>query len=337
MAKKETIVANPATSAVEDLFAPSVEVSTPQTKISEEWQPSAAKGKNNVYQAIVRFIPWYQDPKRGSIKDKWSCWLTDPITQKGKMIDCPSSVGKPSPLQDMYWKLKKSDNVVLQGKADIFSRKHAYASLIQVIKDDNNKDLEGKILIWKYGVKIWDKINAELNPVIGDKDDPFDIINGKAFAVVVTKVSGFNNYDQSKFVDKRIPLCIPNDEGKLIPINAKSDKKEVFDWVKENSPELNKFDYKEWDQDTHDYVNSVIVAVTGQASVPTRMANVVNSQKATPTGKPATPAQSGISSTDISIDDLDDMGTSDFPDLDLPSIEDLGSSLGDLDDLYKQA
>jgi hypothetical protein len=315
------------------LFNPQVETKDAKGSSGDEYQPSAAKGKNNVYQAIIRFVPWYQSPKQ-SIKEKWVCWLVDPVTEKGRFVDCPSSVGKPSLLQDIYWKLKKSESVLLQKQAEVFSRKHSYASLIQVIKDENNKELEGKILVWKYGVKVWEKINAELKPVIGDPQDPFDIINGKAFALIITKVSGFNNYDQSKFADKRIPLLIPNAEGKLMPIKIDSDRKAIFEWVKTNSPDLAKHEYREWDQETHDYVNHVIVAVTGQASAPSKMSDVnTNVNKST---SPQASQPSGISASNISIEDIGlDLGNT-LPNLDLPNMNDLGLG-GDLDDILKDS
>jgi len=319
-------------------FSPDVEANEPKAGQTSEYNPSAAKGKNNVYQSIIRFIPWYQNPKHGSIQEKWVSYLIDPVTNRGRYVDCPSSVGKPSPLQDIFWKLKKSESVQEQKVADTFSRRHSYASLIQVIRDENAPELEGKILVWRYGVKIWEKINSELKPVIGDKHDPFEILGGKAFALVITKVSGYNNYDQSKFIDKKIPLCIPGEkEGKKVlnPINESSDKKKVFDWVKDNSPDLGKYSYQEWDQETFDYVNHVIVAVTGQGSVTQKYDNVVNRKTSAASAPSAGLPTNEISVENISLDGDDfggDVGSS-FPDLDLgdlPQVEGLG---GDLDDI----
>jgi hypothetical protein len=319
-------------------FTPDTEVSEPKSAQTDEYNPSAAKGKNNLYQSVIRFIPWYQNPKSGSIQEKWVSYLQDPITNRGRYIDCPSSVGKPSPLQDIYWKLKKSESVQEQKLADTFSRRHSYASLIQVIRDENAPELEGKIMVWRYGVKIWEKINSELKPVIGDKHDPFNIIDGKIFALIIAKVSGFNNYDQSKFLDKKIPLCLPGPikDGKpsLEPINANTDKAMVFNWVKENSPDLSKYSYREWDQETFDYVNHVITSVTGQGSVSQKYDNIVNRE---------TPAASapvaGISSTDISVEDLDlgagllGTGGLDLPELDTLDIPSIGGITGSLDDI----
>jgi hypothetical protein len=322
-----------------DFFTPEVESNEPKSSQSDEYNPSAAKGKNNIYQAIIRFIPWWQNPKHGSIQDKWVSYLIDPITNRAKYVDCPSSVGKPSPLQDIYWKLKKSESVKEQKLADLFSRRHSYASLIQVIRDENNPELEGKILAFRYGVKLWEKINAELKPVIGEKHDPFDIMNGKAFALVITKVSGFNNYDQSKFVDKRIPLCIPKD-GKLIPVSASTDKATIFNWAKDNSPDLTKYAYKEWDQETYDYVNHIITTVAGQNSSSQKYDNIVNrtttGSKVVSTGGLQSPP---ITSSNITVDDLNLGDTTNFdislPDLDLPNLSNIGGIDGDLDDIIK--
>jgi len=322
------------------LFNPETEVSSDSSSVTDEYKPSAEKGKNNVYQAIIRFIPWYKDPKHGSLQDKWTSWLVDPVTDRGRFVDCPSSVGKPSQLQDMYWKLKKSESVTFQKKAQIFSRRHSFSTLIQVIKDENNSDLEGKILVYRFGVKIWEKINAELKPVIGEKHDPYDILQGKAFALVITKVSGYNNYDQSKFVDKRIPLCIPNEEEKLKPITPDNDKKKVFEWVKENSPNLEKYSYQEWDSETQDYVNQVINAVTGETVVPTNTASVVNKKDDGGANVSDKVANDEISSKNISTEDIgDDDGDSlELPDLDDDKKDDDDSDSGisgDLDDVMK--
>lgn len=322
-------------------FNPDTEVKEQKSAQTDEYSPSAAKGKNDLYQSVVRFIPWWQNPKSGSIQEKWVSYLQDPVTNRGRYVDCPSSIGKPSPLQDIYWKLKKSESVQEQKLADTFSRRHSYASLIQVIRDENAPELEGKILVWRYGVKLWEKINSELKPIIGEKHDPFDIINGKVFALVITKQSGYNNYDQSKFLEKKIPLCLPGPEkdGKptLEPITITSDQKTVFEWVKANSPDLSKYAYREWDQDTFDYVNHVITSVTGQGSVSQKYDNVVNRE--TPAAN--VPA-AGITSEPISVENIDlgtggddssGIGGLELPNLDnleIPPVEGISGDLSDI-------
>jgi len=320
-----------------NLFNPQVE-EIKNTPTYTDYRPSAAKGKNGTYQAIIRFVPWWGDPKHGSIREKWSCFLVDPLTEKGRGVDCPSSIGQPSILQDMYFKCKNSDNALLNSKKDIFSRRHVFAALIQVIKDEQNPDLEGKIIPWKFGVKIYDKLQAELKPMIGEKHDPFDILTGKAFALIITKVSGFNNYDNSKFLDKQIPLLMPNESGQLAPISTTTDKQSVFDFVKSDSPDLPEFhDFKPWDQTIHDYVNQVITQVTGVATTPSNYAAASNANTA---DKAGTVVESGITSSNLNLDDLttpevanDPLAGLDLPDLSAPSTD--GGITGDLDDVLK--
>ena len=323
------------------LFHPKVDLGNAQTKNSIDYSPSADKGQNGVYKAIIRFVSWWNDPEH-SISDKWVCWLVDPITNRGRYVDCPSSIGKPSPLQDMFFKLRKSESIQERKKSEIFSRRHSFSAVVQVIKDDQNKEAEGKLMIWKFGKKIWEKIEAEKKPLIGEPHEAFDLLDGKAFAVVVTKVSGYNNYDQSKFLDKKIPLLLPlntdgnvDPKGTLTPINEKTLRETVFNFLKEHSPDLRKYAFKEWDQETHDYVNQVIVAVTGQ--VPSNAyGDIVNKQTSqisldSPSDTPKqVPTDSGITSTDLSLEELNiDSGLDSIPNLDLPDLNiSKDSSLG---------
>ena len=321
------------TDNLDSLFHPQVEMASEKgSKSLVEYQPTADKGQGGIYKSIIRFVTWYQDPVH-SYTSKWSCWLVDPVTNRGRMIDCPSTVGKPSLIQDMFFKLRKSDSVQEQKKAEIFSRKQVYTAIIQVIKDDQQKDLEGKLMIFKFGKKIYEKYEAEKKPVIGEPHEPFDLVDGKAFALVITKVSGFNNYDQSKFLPNKIPLLIPDTTGKLIPITADSDRKTVFEFLKTNSPDLNKYSYKEWDQETYDYVNQVIVAVTGHVPQSNNMADVRNNVNVqNPPKIDTTPSPIGITTTELTLDDLQDNSTPALPELDLPSLN-LNVGLGgDLDD-----
>jgi len=319
---------------LESLFNPQVDMGGAPSRATEEYKVSSDKGKGGVYQSVIRFIPYWQNPKN-SLQEKWVSWLVDPVTQKGRFVDCPSSIGKPSLLQDMYWKLKKSESVLDQKKADIFSRRHNFGSLIQIIKDDNQPELEGKIMYFSFGKKIWEKIDAELKPIIGDPHNPFDILKGKAFALVVTKVSGYNNYDQSKFVNTVIPLCIPNEAGKLIPINESSDKQMVFDFLKTNSPDISKYAFKEWDTDMKDYVNHVITAVTGQVQSNNNYGDI-NQTISNSNPIPGASVNPGSTSNDISVLDINVGGdlSASMPSLDLPDLPSINSmGIGNVDDL----
>lgn len=334
---------------LDSLFHPNVDFSKGSSQSDEEYSPSADKGTNGVYQSVIRFIPWWQDPQH-SIFDKWVCFLVDPVTNRGRSVDCPSSVGKPSLLQDMYFKLKKSESIQDQKKADIFSRRHQYASLIQVIKDPHNPKLEGKILVFKFGKKIFEKLEAEKKPLVGEPHEPFDLLYGKPFQLIITKQSGFNNYDQSKFLSSPIPLMIPvNAKGEIVPlgtegsklagINERTPKEMVFNYLKENSPDLNKYAFKDWDMETIEYVNQIIVQVTGE--VPSNaIADIRNSENLkTPASKSTTGSKTsskntGIIATELSLDELSSEGlTDEFTSLNLDDLSSDGLGLpGDLNE-----
>lgn len=185
------------------LFSPKIEnVNEKKGGALEFYKPTPEKGKGGVYQSLIRFVTWHENPAK-SIIDKWTCWLEDPTTGKPRSIDCPSSVGKPSLIQDKYWQLKNSKSAMDQELAKKFSRSQAIYSIVQIIRDDNDPSLNGKFMIWKFGKKVNEKINLEMKPMMGEGINPFHPIEGRAFGLVITKVSGYANYDQSTFVGQK--------------------------------------------------------------------------------------------------------------------------------------
>jgi hypothetical protein len=225
----------------------------PEKKGGTIFKPDANAGKEGVYKAVVRFLPWHKDVKK-SVMKKWSCWMTDPGTNESKMVDCPSTVGRKSVLQDLFWKFKKSDSVAEQRLADNFSRRQRFASLVQIIKDDNNPENVGRIMVWPYGVKIYNKIQAEMKPEFGQPHIPFDLFEAKPFLVHITKVAGYNNYDNCRFLDEKIPVMI---EGAKMT-KTQDDLNKIREWLDSESPDLGMYDFQEWDTATEDFVQSVI-------------------------------------------------------------------------------
>jgi hypothetical protein len=230
------------------------------------YRPKAADGKDNVYKSVIRFIPWYKNPKK-SIIEKWTGWMEDPTTGKGRYVDCPSSVGQESPLFRMWKKLKDSENPYEREMAKIFSRRLNCYALVQIVTDKQNPELEGKIKVFKFGKKLRDKIEAELNPEIGEPKDPFNLLKGRRFVLHITKQGEWDNYDQSKFDGEAYPM-LHTSEGKIDLREAITDsdvKKQAAEWLEKNSPNLEEFGFKEWDDDTTNLVNSVIRSVTNSS------------------------------------------------------------------------
>jgi len=252
---------NKNTNATENLFDLDSKDFKEEKKSSstDVFKPHPDKGKEGVYSAVVRFVTWYKDPKK-SINKKFTCWLEDPLTDTGKYVDCPSSVGKPSIINDIFWKLKNSESASDQKLTENFSRRPVYASIVQIIKNDNDPDSVGKLMVWNYGMKIHTKIQEQIQPDFGEPHIPFDIFNGKPFHVKVQKLGGFNNYDSCKFLDTKQPLLIDGKPIKLTddPEENQKVKEKVIKFLEENSPDLDRYDYREWDQETTDFVMDVI-------------------------------------------------------------------------------
>ena len=80
-------------------------------------------------------------------------------------------------------------------------RKLTYVSNIYVIKDPANPENEGKVMLYKYGKKIFDKITAAMQPEFEDESpiDPFDFWQGANFKLKAKNVAGYRNYDSSEF------------------------------------------------------------------------------------------------------------------------------------------
>jgi len=133
-------------------------------------------------------------------------------------IDCPSTVGQPDPLQTTFFALRNSANPILQENSKQFSRKQRYASLVQILSCESEPALVNKILVWRYGFKIHEKIQNEMNPPMGEPKNPFNMLTGRPFSVVVKEVSGYQNYDASGFFDLGLPdsamrMIVPNAQG----------------------------------------------------------------------------------------------------------------------------
>ena len=228
-------------------------------KDSVIYKVSPKNGKNGVYSSLIRFVPWWKDPKN-SLSDKWEAWLENPLTKKGMLLDCPSSVGKPSELMDIYWKLKNSSNQQLKDKAQYFSRKRKFWAVIQILKDDNRPELEGKLMIFKFGPKIHDKIQAELKPEYGVPHVPFHPFDGKPFHIKCKEIAGYPNYDESKFLDQPAPIMV---DGNLL---KKGDEEKLMTFLKENSPDLDNFKFREWSQEQENHFKEMVAVILPSAS-----------------------------------------------------------------------
>ena len=94
-------------------------------------------------------------------------------------------------------------------------RKLSYYSNILVLEDSANAENEGKVFLFRYGKKIFEKIESVMNPEFKDEEpmNPFDFWSGANFKLKIRQVDGFANYDKSEFASPS-PLY-DGDDAKL--------------------------------------------------------------------------------------------------------------------------
>jgi hypothetical protein len=93
-------------------------------------------------------------------------------------------------------------------------RKLNYIANIYVVSDPKHPENEGKVFLYKFGKKIFDKISEAMNPQFADEQaiNPFDLWKGANFKLKIRKVEGYQNYDKSEFES---PSALLNDDDEL--------------------------------------------------------------------------------------------------------------------------
>ncbi|MGY8865533.1 MAG: hypothetical protein ACKVJK_07850, partial [Methylophagaceae bacterium] len=175
-----------------------VETHQPErTTVNEIYKPTADDGKDGTYKALIRFVPNPENPRKSLIQ-KYVHWLTN-SNGDGKLVDSPQTIGEHCPIADVFWKLRKSDSAVDRKSSEKLKRRQQYYSLIKIVKDPQNPEMEGTYKVFKFGYKIKEKIDSELKPDFGEPTQVFDLFEGKNFELVITRQGEYKNYDKSKF------------------------------------------------------------------------------------------------------------------------------------------
>ena len=224
---------------------------TQSTKTDVLYKPSADQGKDGTYKALVRFVPNPANPRNSLVK-KYVHWLTD-ASGNGRLIDSPSSVGESCPIAEAFFKLRNSDSAVDRKMSEKLKRREQYYSLIKVIKDPQNPDLEGQYLVYKFGYKIKEKIDEELKPAFGEQTQVFDLFEGKNFELIITRQGEYNNYDKSKFSASTSAITVNGEAAERTKETMSVIKTEL-----DAAPSLEPYEYKVWDGDARDFVNGIL-------------------------------------------------------------------------------
>ena len=160
------------------------------------WKPTM--GKDGVGSAVIRFLPCAEGNEMPWAK-VWSHAFQGP---GGWYIENSlTTLGQQDPISELNRQLWNS---VIDSDKEVArkqKRKLSYYSNVYIIKDPANPQFEGRVMLYKYGKKIHDKIIEQMQPEFDDQEaiDPFDFWKGADFNLRLKKVAGYWNYDSSAF------------------------------------------------------------------------------------------------------------------------------------------
>lgn len=188
-------------------------------KDSRFWYPERDKAGNA--QAVIRFLPvTSKDEEKDGLPwvRLWTHGFQGPggkwyiENSRTTLSNDKDPVGE---YNSKLWAASEDDKSPERQQARKQKRKLNYISNIYVISDPKHPENEGKVFLYKYGKKIFDKITAAMNPEFeGDEPmDPFDLWKGANFKLRIRQVDGWPNYDQSTF-ESPSPL-LGGDDTKL--------------------------------------------------------------------------------------------------------------------------
>ena len=160
------------------------------------WKLDVDKGGNGY--AVIRFLPAPENEDLPFVK-LYSHAFQGP---GGWYIENSlTTLGQKDPVSEYNSLLWNNGTDLGKETARKQKRKLTYVSNVYVVKDPANPENEGKVFLFKYGKKIFDKLTAAMQPEFEDEEaiDPFDFWQGANFKLKAENVAGYRNYDRSEF------------------------------------------------------------------------------------------------------------------------------------------
>ena len=189
--------------SLDSLLGAAQKESAPQEKKSyvdeRLWKPVMDKSGNGY--AVIRFLPAPEGEDMPWAK-VWNHAFQGP-TGQWYIENSLTTVGQNDPVSEYNSKLWNSGVESDKEIARKQKRKLQYYSNIYVVEDPANRENEGKVFLYRYGKKIFDKIMEAMQPAFQDETpvNPFDFWEGANFKLKLRKVDGYWNYDKSEFAD----------------------------------------------------------------------------------------------------------------------------------------
>jgi hypothetical protein len=187
------------TSSLEALNAKVASISN--RKDDRFWTPTVDEQGNGY--AVLRFLPAPGAEDEPFIRT-WDHGFQGP---GGWYIENSlTTIGQDDPVSKYNSELWQSGVEANKDVARKQKRRLHFISNVYIVKDSGNPANEGKVFLWKYGKKIFEKVTDVMNPKFEDEDpiNPFDLWEGADFKLKIRQVEGYRNYDKSEFATKGV-------------------------------------------------------------------------------------------------------------------------------------
>ena len=200
------------TKALEQNLNPEDQANKNKYQDDRLWKPELDKTGNGY--AVLRFLPASEGEDMPWVR-VWSHAFQGP---GGWYIENSlTTLGQKDPVSEENTRLWNtgldSDKEIARKR----KRKLSYYSNVLVVSDPKHPENEGKVMLFKYGKKIFDKLTEAMQPAFEDETpvNPFDFWKGANFKIKIRRVDGFWNYDKSEF-DSVSQIAESDDDIKAI-------------------------------------------------------------------------------------------------------------------------
>ena len=241
----------------------------------ETYRPSIKdeKCQDETYRALVRFVPFVYKNKMRTTIERWECYLKDVNGDNGVFVVSPKTIGKSCPMRTLSWKLHESDNAIDKANSKKINVYQQWYALVEIVKDVQHPEYEGKFMIYQIGAKIYDKIKEAMKGSdYTDPINPFDFEDAPLFEIKLVKGNQkmdnggvVANYDGCKFIPKTAPLHF----GEGMTFDGSMEMKKAFiEWLEKDAPQINNYQWKEWSEEITEKVNTNLATFTSSYVAP---------------------------------------------------------------------
>src|SRR5210317_7699 len=191
-----------------------------------QWKPTVDKAGNGY--AVIRFLPAPEGNELPWVR-YWDHGFKGP-TGQWYIEKSLTSIGQQDPVSEMNSELWATESDEMRALVRERKRRLHYVTNIYVESDPSNPENEGKVFLYTFGKKIFDKLMDMMQPQFQDETpvDPFDFWEGASFKLKIRNVEGYRNYDKSEFASPS-PLLGGDDDQLETIYNGLYDLNEFTD------------------------------------------------------------------------------------------------------------